>query len=214
MLVELTRRFGAHQRIVRFTLASTSGSVRAAIRPKRQRGRACDVRHTADILPDMSFPRAYLLTWTSYGTWLHGDDRGSVDADHNVPDTPYVDPDLPRQMRSALRQPRGAVTLDAQSREIVHQTVIEHCEHRGWELLGLNVRSNHVHAIVSCGEVPPETVLSQLKAWSTRRLRAAGVVPAGQKIWTEHGSTRYLWDARAVRDAGDYVAEGQGPYLQ
>ena len=29
----------------------------------------------------MKFPLAYLITWTTYGTWLHGDDRGSFD--HN-----------------------------------------------------------------------------------------------------------------------------------
>jgi hypothetical protein len=38
----------------------------------------------------MSMPIAYLLTWTRYGTWLHGDERGSVDAEHHTPGEPLL----------------------------------------------------------------------------------------------------------------------------
>ena len=35
-----------------------------------------------------SVPLAYLITFRTYGTWLHGDARGSVDREHNVFGTP------------------------------------------------------------------------------------------------------------------------------
>jgi hypothetical protein len=41
-------------------------------------------------------PLAYLITWTCYGTWLHGDERGAADLDHNIPGTPYLPPDAER----------------------------------------------------------------------------------------------------------------------
>src|SRR5262245_56481044 len=56
--------------------------------------------------------RHWLLTWTTYGTWLPGDVRGFVgsvvDADdrrtiHNVPGTPH-DADLPGLRQYALSQ--------------------------------------------------------------------------------------------------------------
>ena len=36
---------------------------------------------------------SYFLTFTTYGTWLHGDTRGSVDREHNIVETPYLEPD-------------------------------------------------------------------------------------------------------------------------
>jgi hypothetical protein len=37
-------------------------------------------------------PLAYLITFRSYGTWLHGDPRGSVDRFHNVYGKPRLPP--------------------------------------------------------------------------------------------------------------------------
>ncbi|MGQ0761444.1 MAG: hypothetical protein ACT4OT_05435 [Acidobacteriota bacterium] len=37
---------------------------------------------------DNDFPLAYLITFRCYGTWLHGDERGSVDRKQNVYGTP------------------------------------------------------------------------------------------------------------------------------
>ncbi len=33
---------------------------------------------------DTDLPLGYLITFRSYGTWLHGDERGSTDRFHNV----------------------------------------------------------------------------------------------------------------------------------
>jgi hypothetical protein len=33
---------------------------------------------------EFPLPLAYLITFRCYGTWLHGDARGSVDPTHNV----------------------------------------------------------------------------------------------------------------------------------
>jgi hypothetical protein len=35
-------------------------------------------------------PLAYLITFNTYGSWLHGDRRGSVDRFHNRYGTPRV----------------------------------------------------------------------------------------------------------------------------
>ena len=41
-------------------------------------------------------PAGHFLTFRTYGTWLHGDARGSVDRFHNVPGEPL------REYRPAL----------------------------------------------------------------------------------------------------------------
>lgn len=51
--------------------------------------------------------------------------------------------------------------------------------------------------------------MSDLKAWSTRRLRESGMVEADRRVWTKHGSTRYLFDQSSVERAVDYVVRMQ-----
>ena len=64
-------------------------------------------------------PLAYLITFRTYGTWLHGDSRGSTDRDHNVPETPLLAVDRPRQMRERSMLKHGPVLLDAARRTIM-----------------------------------------------------------------------------------------------
>ncbi len=157
----------------------------------------------------MSEPVAYLLTWTCYGTWLHGDQRGSVDRTHATPgeETLAPDPARVRAARARIRGPR--VEFNAQARDLVRASLLEHATFCGWQVHALNVRTAHVHVVVGNPGVPPERMLTSFKAWATRKLRAAGCVGAGTTVWTYEGSRRYLWDEASVARAVDYVVEGQ-----
>jgi len=42
---------------------------------------------------DTDTPLAYLITFRAYGTWLHGDARGSIDRFHNRYRSLYIEPD-------------------------------------------------------------------------------------------------------------------------
>ncbi|MBI5949900.1 MAG: hypothetical protein HY875_17320 [Chloroflexi bacterium] len=84
----------------------------------------------------------------------------------------------------------------------------ERCVHTGWELLALNVRNEHVHVVMR-SEVEPEVVMGSLKRWATRALIEAGERRQGQKVWSRHGSTRYLWTEESVELACRYVTDGQ-----
>jgi REP element-mobilizing transposase RayT len=161
----------------------------------------------------MALPWAYLLTWTTYGTWLPGDARGSVDAQHNAPGSEYAPAHAMRRAANAAAMAQPPLRLDAVARRIVREAIEAHCALRGWEIAALNVRSNHVHAVLRCGETLPRDAARQLKAWATRQLRAGGVIDEGRRVWTERGSGRYLWDEGSVRAAVTYVTDGQGADL-
>jgi REP element-mobilizing transposase RayT len=161
----------------------------------------------------MSAPKAYLLTWTTYGTWVAGDARGSVDARHNVYGTALAPVAPGRAAALAARLVRPPVRLDARMRPVVERAITDHGEMHDWVVLALNVRSNHVHVVVNTGDTPPRAALAQLKSWATRRLRAAGLVDADTPVWTARGSTRYLWTAEDVRQAATYVIDYQGDDL-
>jgi len=51
--------------------------------------------------------------------------------------------------------------------------------------------------------------MSQFKAWTTRRLRGRGIVGVGDRVWTEHGSTRWVNSDDSLAAAVDYVENHQ-----
>jgi REP element-mobilizing transposase RayT len=155
-----------------------------------------------------NYPLSYLITFTSYGNWLHGDDRGSVDRNHRSFDEERLRPDSGRSrvVRAALRY--SPLLLDEDMRRTVAEAIRTVCEHREWRLEAINVRTNHVHVVVGADE-PPEPVMNAFKAWATRRCRESGLVSRERKMWTRHGSTRYLWREADVDAAVDYVMHQQ-----
>ena len=157
-------------------------------------------------------PLAYFISWTCYANWLHGDPRGSVDVLHNVPGTPVIEPNSKRIARETEFAESNAIRMTSQIRRVVTETIVDHCRHRGWAIHALNVRTNHVHVVVS-GPPDPDRAMIEFKAWATRRLREDGLFPADQRIWTTHGSTRYLWNRESLAPALRYVLDGQGPEL-
>jgi hypothetical protein len=99
---------------------------------------------------------AYHLIWTTYGTWLPGDQRGWVK--HGTWEVQPPNPAIEHQARSRMAE--EPVLLTPEQRALVATTIQDHSHIRGWKLLALNVRSNHVHAVVSADR-PPEEVRNQ-----------------------------------------------------
>jgi hypothetical protein len=86
------------------------------------------------------------------------------------------------------------------------------CRHRSWTAYAVHVRTTHVHAVIG-GEIKPEKMISDFKAYATRALRAdAG--PVRRRYWTDHGSARYLWNETSLKAAVDYVLNAQGPKME
>lgn len=157
-------------------------------------------------------PLAYFITFRTYATWLHGDARGSVDRNHNIPGTPFLPPDPQRRSREHGLTRSSAVMLDADRRKVVTSVIVEVCDHNEWTIQELNVRTNHVHLVVAAPE-RPEPVMRALKSWCTRRLREAGLITATEDVWSRHGSTQYLWKKCDVEAACTYVRDFQGDDL-
>ncbi|MEL7483138.1 MAG: transposase [Planctomycetota bacterium] len=99
--------------------------------------------------------------------------------------------------------------LDHSCRNVVCGAIERVCSRRDWDLLAINVRSNHVHTIVCASAHSPEAVMGQLKAWSTRDLREAGLVENRARLWTKMGSTRWIDSDRSLQAAIDYVVNHQ-----
>jgi REP element-mobilizing transposase RayT len=167
--------------------------------------------------------RHWLLTWTTYGTWLPGDQRGFVSevndgagarVIHNVPGTPYdADWDhLRHDSRNRLKcQP---IRLRLKQAEVVLQQFHETASYRGWQLIAVAIMANHVHVVVGVpGDPNPERILGDFKSYASRALNQQYDRPESGTWWTESGSKRKLKDEIAILGAVAYARDQEFPLL-
>jgi hypothetical protein len=167
------------------------------------------VKHEPGYVP-MEEPLAYFLTWTTYGSWLPGDERGWAQKPGNFR---LPDPKVKRAAEQSLTE--AVLTLNWKQRSIVEETIRAHCLIRKWVLHAVNARTQHLHVVLTAPGRDPEDVLDQLKAWCTRKLkeneRRLGVDPETlrENWWTQRGSKRRLHNEDSLKGAIHYVLNMQ-----
>ena len=148
----------------------------------------------------MSNPRSiedrqsYHITFTTYGSWLHGDRRGSWASNGS-----FVPPNPSMERGERRRCKYEAVIQTAPMRRIVFDAIRAEADFRQCKIRALNVLDNHVHMLIA---VPRETkskvILSQIKSSATVALRKAGFFQ-DRPIWTSGGNVSivdtegYFW---------------------
>jgi REP element-mobilizing transposase RayT len=140
---------------------------------------------------------------------MHGASDGSVDRDHNIPGSRAVAANPKRMAAECFQRLQPPYYLDESRRECVLDSVLERCSNRGWSLLAVHVRTNHVHVLVDA-EARPERVMNDLKSYASRLLNKLGFDEPDRKRWARHGSTRWLWSREQVSAALEYVIDKQG----
>jgi REP element-mobilizing transposase RayT len=155
-------------------------------------------------------PLAYFITWTCYGTWLPGDERGWTKWHKGMRSSR---PQLCEWIRQRLDE--SPVTLSFPQRVAVGDAISECCRRRGWRLHAANCRSNHCHVVATAINHLGEVVRDQLKAWSTRRLRAIereSGLPESQlrrHWWSSKGSVRQVDTLESLEAAIVYTNDAQ-----
>lgn len=159
---------------------------------------------------DTDLPLAVLFTFRCYGTWLHGDPRGSVDRNHNIYGTSFITESPGWQSYRKEQMVRPESKLNAGRRRSTIAGVREVCVKRGWSILAINARTNHVHSVVEVHGYDTKRALAALKAGATKRLREDKLWMSKETPWAEKGSRRKLWNERHIEQAIEYVISGQG----
>jgi REP element-mobilizing transposase RayT len=177
--------------------------------------RGCRGATSRDNEPPMPEPIAYFLTWTTYGSWLPGDQRGWVQYRRGI-----QLPNPVHEKNAAGRMTESCCFLDHEERSLVEDTIRDHCRIRRWTLYAVNCRSNHVHVVVAA-DCHPNLVREQFKAWCTRRLKElaktrrtrSGASPPFEQIrqnwWAERGSGCDINDEDGLEAVVFYVREAQ-----
>jgi REP element-mobilizing transposase RayT len=157
----------------------------------------------------MVHPLAYFVTWTTYGTWLHGVENGSFDAAGN-----YILPDPKVRESAASLMVDDLVCLSSHQRTMLDGAIFEYCQLHQWVLFARNVRTNHVHVVVAA-PLEGKVIRSRLKSRGSFCLSEdAGLGhDAGKngvrKWWTEKGNAIAIWNERQLESIIRYVLELQ-----
>ncbi len=173
------------------------------------------------MTPFESFDRVWFLTWTTYGTWLPGDERGFVspkfegdepERRNNIVGVSY-DSGRPELRKLALAKlVGGPVLLTKAQAGILRGQFEETATHRMWVIVAGAVMNNHVHLVVGVKVDPdPSGLMRDFKSYGSRALNRRFPKPESGTWWTEQGSKRKVKDAPHFAAVVNYVLRQERP---
>lgn len=149
-----------------------------------------------DTIGLMGKMAGYMVTWTTYGTWLQGDKRGYVR------NGKVLTPDTGLEQANRKLQKSGPVRLIPEQKRVVEEAVFKEAERIGQEILALTVCSNHVHLVVNSGKESIENTVSRYKNVSTSALKKTGLT---KRIWTRGFDKRFCFSSEQIERKIKYV---------
>ncbi len=128
-------------------------------------------------------PLAYLIRVRTFGIWLHGDKRTSVDRHgKNKYGSSRVTASNILKTRMSKNIRVAAFFLNQKQRFCVEQAILGVCRFRGYELMAVNIRTNHFHVVLSA-HCTPDRIVHAFKSYFTRALREEDLVTNERNLW-------------------------------
>jgi len=138
----------------------------------------------------------YMVTFTTYGTWLQGDKRGFVK------NGKILEASEGLEQANKKMQSSEEVTLKKEQREIVRDAILQEAARIGENVLAIAVRSNHIHAVIEGGGKPIDMLVNRFKTAAYYALRNNGFE---QKIWTRGYDKRFCFNEKDLKAKIAYV---------
>ena len=138
----------------------------------------------------------YMVTWTTYGTWLQGDKRGYVKDGKTLR---YNDALLKSNLK---RLKNSAARFDAGHKTIVRDAILEKSQEIHQQIYAIAVYSNHVHVVAGRTNEPIEKVVSYYKNAARLALRAGGF---NGRILTKGFDKRFCFNRTQLTNRINYV---------
>jgi hypothetical protein len=138
----------------------------------------------------------YMLTWTTYGTWLQGDDRGYVSDGRILSANPAL------RTANAQRLKNPITFLTHEQCEVIHKAILDEAVVLGQEVLAISVCSDHVHLVAKACGFSMEEVVSHYKNAARIALQSNGFVG---KLWTKGFDKRFCYTEQELQSRIEYV---------
>ncbi|MBN1436951.1 MAG: transposase [Sedimentisphaerales bacterium] len=137
-----------------------------------------------------------MLTWTTYGTWLQGDQRGWVK------DGALRDADLGLKIVNATNLKGSPVRLNTVQQEKVYRAILKHSAEKGHVILAMAVANNHVHLLIKGCDEEPGRLVARYKNNARKGLgEEFGTGP----VWTKGFNKRFCNNSRQLKGMVDYI---------
>jgi len=138
----------------------------------------------------------YFVTWTTYGTWLQGEEKGYVKNGCVLVENP--------QLRGAnIKALRGQpVKLYRKEKEIIRKAILSEAERHNQKIFAISVCSNHIHIVLEyCGK-SIERIVGRYKAAGRIALQRNGF---NRRVWTKGYYKQYCFDEGSLQKRIKYV---------
>jgi len=138
---------------------------------------------------------AYMVTWTTYGTWLQGD-RKYVKNGQILPPNKSL---AAANVRALTKKP---VRLSFHQRQVVEEAIHRQAVRFDQRIYALVVCTNHVHLLAEYIPRPIGIVVQRYKKCAVHSLRGIGIQG---RVWTSGFDKRYCFDEGAIQRRINYV---------
>ena len=139
---------------------------------------------------------AYMLTWTTYGTWVQGDRRGWVRDGRVHRANPALEDANRRQMK------HKPMTLTKAQRMAASRAIMDEAMKLNQRMFALVVCNNHVHIVAQNIDLPIGQVASHYKNAVRLTLQREGFQG---RLWTRGFDKRYCMNREELADKIAYV---------
>jgi REP element-mobilizing transposase RayT len=138
----------------------------------------------------------YMVTWTTYGTWLQGDKRRYVQDGKILPTNTGL------ENANKRLQKYDIVRLTSIQKKVVDNAILKEAERIGQKVFALAVCSNHVHLVVGKQNESIESAISRYKNVATAALKKTGLM---KRVWTRGFDKQFCFNDAALEKRIKYV---------
>lgn len=138
----------------------------------------------------------YMVTWTTYGSWLQGDRRGYVKNGEILTANEKI------EKANQESQKTTKIKLNPQQRTIVRQAILNEAKRIGHKIEALSVSTYHVHLVARPFKESIELIVSRYKNISMFALNKQ--INNG-RIWTRSFDKRFCFDEDSLNQRIEYV---------
>ncbi len=142
----------------------------------------------------------YMVTWTTYGSWLQGDNRGYVKDGKILQNNETLRKENIKRLKSPI------VELSPQQQKIVREAIFNKAENLDQKIYSIAVHSKHVHIVAGKTSVSIEMIVSHYKNAARLALRTSGFIG---KVWTKGFDKRYCLNQQQLKSRIEYVRNHQ-----
>jgi REP element-mobilizing transposase RayT len=138
----------------------------------------------------------YMVTWTTFGSWLQGDERKYV-KDGQVLDP---DPKLKQSNLSAIKQ--EIIKLTPFQRNIAEIAILQEAKRINQKIHAIAVCTNHIHLLAEVSAESIEKAVHRYKYSATAALRN---YVSQNKIWSKGFDKRFCYCKNEIEQKIKYI---------